>query len=287
MEYVLEVNNLTKEYKDFKLDDISLKIPKGSVVGLIGENGAGKSTFINSILNINEPEKGEVKIFNKNINEHEKDIKEDIAVIFDKSHYSEYMNAKLIGKMLSKIYKNWDNEKYYSLLENFDLPVNKKIKKFSKGMKMKLEFALALSHNPKFLILDESTSGLDPVFRDEILELLRSYTENEENSILISSHITSDLDKISDYIAFIHEGRLQFIKEYEDIHDNYGVLSCKKDFFDSLSPDDIVFYRKEAFSYKVLVKNRMELMNIYKDLIIENASVEDVMLFYIKGEKVQ
>lgn len=287
MEYVLEVNNLTKEYKDFKLDDISLKIPKGSVVGLIGENGAGKSTFINSILNINEPEKGEVKIFNKNINEHEKDIKEDIAVIFDKSHYSEYMNAKLIGKMLSKIYKNWDNEKYYSLLENFDLPVNKKIKKFSKGMKMKLEFALALSHNPKFLILDESTSGLDPVFRDEILELLRSYTENEENSILISSHITSDLDKISDYIAFIHEGRLQFIKEYEDIHDNYGVLSCKKDFFDSLNPDDIVFYRKEAFSYKVLVKNRMELMNIYKDLIIENASVEDVMLFYIKGEKIQ
>ncbi|MGN8913859.1 ABC transporter ATP-binding protein [Anaerofustis butyriciformans] len=287
MEYVLEVNNLTKEYKDFKLDDISLKIPKGSVVGLIGENGAGKSTFINAILNINEPEKGEVKIFNKNINEHEKDIKEDIAVIFDKSHYSEYMNAKLIGKMLSKIYKNWDNEKYYSLLENFGLPVNKKIKKFSKGMKMKLEFALALSHSPKFLILDESTSGLDPVFRDEILELLRSYTENEENSILISSHITSDLDKISDYIAFIHEGRLQFVKEYEDIHDNYGVLSCKKDFFDSLSPDDIVFYRKEAFSYKVLVKNRMELMNIYKDLIIENASVEDVMLFYIKGEKVQ
>ena len=287
MEYVLEVNNLTKEYKDFKLDDISLKIPKGSVVGLIGENGAGKSTFINSILNINEPEKGEVKIFNKNINEHEKDIKEDIAVIFDKSHYSEYMNAKIIGKMLSKIYKNWDNEKYYSLLENFDLPVNKKIKKFSKGMKMKLEFALAFSHSPKFLILDESTSGLDPVFRDEILELLRSYTENEENSILISSHITSDLDKISDYIAFIHEGKLQFVKEYEDIHDNYGVLSCKKDFFDSLSPDDIVFYRKEAFSYKVLVKNRMELMNVYKDLIIENASVEDVMLFYIKGEKVQ
>lgn len=286
MEYVLEVNNLTKEYKDFKLDDISLKIPKGSVVGLIGENGAGKSTFINSILNINEPEKGEVKIFNKNINEHEKDIKEDIAVIFDKSHYSEYMNAKIIGKMLSKIYKNWDNEKYYSLLENFGLPVNKKIKKFSKGMKMKLEFALALSHSPKFLILDESTSGLDPVFRDEILELLRSYTENEENSILISSHITSDLDKISDYIAFIHEGKLQFVKEYEDIHDNYGVLSCKKDFFDSLNPDDIVFYRKEAFSYKVLVKNRMELMNVYKDLIIENASVEDVMLFYIKGEKV-
>ena len=287
MEYVLEVNNLTKEYKDFKLDDISLKIPKGSVVGLIGENGSGKSTFINSILNINEPEKGEVKIFNKNINEYEKDIKEDIAVIFDKSHYSEYMNAKLIGKMLSKIYKNWDNEKYYSLLEKFDLPENKKIKKFSKGMKMKLEFALALSHNPKFLILDESTSGLDPVFRDEILDLLRSYTENEENSILISSHITSDLDKISDYIAFIHEGRLQFVKEYEDIHDNYGVLSCKKDLLDSLSPDDIVFYRKEAFSYKVLVKNRMELMNIYKDLIIENASVEDVMLFYIKGEKVQ
>ncbi|WP_290776421.1 ABC transporter ATP-binding protein [Anaerofustis sp.] len=285
MEYTLEVNNLTKRYKDFEIKDISLNIPKGSVVGLIGENGAGKSTFINSILNINCPEEGEIKIFGKDLRMYEKEIKEDIAVIFDKSHYNEGFTPKFVGKMLSKIYKNWDGEKYSALLKEFNIPENKKIKKFSKGMTMKFEFAAALSHNPKFLILDEATSGLDPVFRDEILDILRDFTEDEEHSILISSHITSDLDKISDYIAFIHEGRLQFIKTYEDIHDNYGIISCKKEFFDNLNSDDIVAYKKETFGYKVLVKNRIEIMNIYKDLNITNASIEDVMLFYIKGEQ--
>lgn len=285
MEYALEVKNLTKEYKDFAVKDISLKIPRGSVVGLIGENGAGKSTFINSILNIVKPNEGEIAILGKNLYTYEKEIKEEIAVIFDRSHYNENFKPSFVGKMLSKIYKNWDNEKFYDLLKEFNIPIDKKIKQFSKGMKMKFEFACALSHNPKFLILDESTSGLDPVFRDEILEILRDFTMEEEHSILMSSHITSDLDKIADYIAFIHDGKMQFIKTYEDIHDNYGVISCKKEFLENLSKEDIVAYKKETFGYKVLIKNRMEIMKVYKDLIVENASIEDVMLFYIRGEK--
>ena len=285
MEYALEVKNLTKEYKDFAVKDISLKIPRGSVVGLIGENGAGKSTFINSILNIVKPNEGEITILGKDLYTYEKEIKEEIAVIFDRSHYNENFKPSFVGKMLSKIYKNWDNEKFYDLLKDFNIPVDKKIKQFSKGMKMKFEFACALSHSPKFLILDESTSGLDRVFRDEILEILRDFTMEEEHSLLMSSHITSDLDKIADYIAFIHDGKMQFIKTYEDIHDNYGVISCKKEFLENLSKEDIVAYKKETFGYKVLIKNRMEIMKVYKHLIIENASIEDVMLFYIRGEK--
>ncbi|RGD75605.1 ABC transporter ATP-binding protein [Anaerofustis stercorihominis] len=285
MEYALEVKNLTKEYKDFAVKDISLKIPKGSVLGLIGENGAGKSTFINSILNIVKPNEGEISILGKDLYTYEKEIKEEIAVIFDRSHYNENLKPSFVGKMLSKIYKNWDNDKFYNLLKEFDIPVDKKIKQFSKGMKMKFEFACALSHSPKFLILDESTSGLDPVFRDEILEILRDFTMDEEHTILMSSHITSDLDKIADYIAFIHDGRMKFIKTYEDIHDNYGVIACKKEFLDNISKEDIVAYKKETFGYKVLIKNRLEIMKVFKDLQIENASIEDVMLFYIKGEK--
>lgn len=285
MEYALEVKNLTKEYKDFAVKDISLKIPKGSVLGLIGENGAGKSTFINSILNIVKPNEGEISILGKDLYTYEKEIKEEIAVIFDRSHYNENLKPSFVGKMLSKIYKNWDNDKFYNLLKEFNIPVDKKIKQFSKGMKMKFEFACALSHSPKFLILDESTSGLDPVFRDEILEILRDFTMDEEHTILMSSHITSDLDKIADYIAFIHDGRMKFIKTYEDIHDNYGVISCKKEFLDNISKEDVVAYKKGTFGYKVLIKNRLEIMKVFKDLQIENASIEDVMLFYIKGEK--
>jgi len=284
MEYALSVKNLTKKYKDFKLEDISIDIPAGSVVGLIGENGAGKSTFINALLNIVKPDEGEINILGKNLEVYEKEIKEDIAVIFDKTHYHPSFTPKFIGNMLSKIYESWDNEKYLTMLNKFNIPVNKKIKGLSKGMTMKMEFAAALSHNPKFLILDEATSGLDPVFRDEILDMLREFTIEEDKTILISSHITSDLDKIADYIAFIHEGKLKFVKTYEDISENYGVISCKKDFMDSLNKDDIASYKKEAFGYKVLVKNRIEIMNVYKDLIIDKASIEDVMLFYIKGE---
>lgn len=281
----IEIKGLNKSYKDFMLKDICLSVPEGSVMGLIGENGAGKSTLINSILNVAECGYQEMNIFGKDIREHEKELKEDIAVILDGAHYNLEFTPAFIGKILSRVYQKWNMDLYYDYLERFDIPLKKKLKTFSRGMKMKLEFAIAFSHDAKLLILDEATSGLDPVFREEILELLRKYTEEEDHTILMSSHITSDLDKIADYIAYIHNGELLFVKTYDDVHENYGIINCNKETFEALNKDDIVSYRKEAYSYKVMVKNRLELQKAIKGLEVEKASIEDVMLYHAKGEK--
>lgn len=286
MELALEINHLTKKYQDFSIKDVSLQIPKGTIMGLIGENGAGKSTIINTILNITKKDAGEIKIFGKDVYVYESMIKEDIAVIFDECHYNPNFKVTTIGKIMAKIYKNWDQSVYLEYLEKFNLPKNKKIKDFSKGMKMKLSFAVAFSHHPKLLILDEATSGLDPVVRDEVLDILKDYIMHDENAVLISSHITSDLDKIADYISFIHDGELLFTKTYEDIQDNYGILRCGKKLFETLNPEDIIAYKKETFEYRVLIKNRQDFSRVYQDAIIEKADIEDIMLFYIRGEQV-
>lgn len=202
MKQALHIKNLTKKYKDFTLDHISLDLPYGMILGLIGENGSGKSTLINSILNIVKADYDEVHILGQDLKSQEKEIKKEIAVIFNDSHYGENLTPLFIGKMLSGIYTDWDQKKFTDYLKQFHLPEKKRLKTFSTGMKVKLEFAAALSHNPKLLILDEATNGLDPVFREEILEILREFTEQEDHSVLISSHITSDLDKIADYIAY-------------------------------------------------------------------------------------
>ena len=287
MEYAIEVRNLTKRYKDFTLDDISFALPRGTIMGLIGENGAGKSTLINSILGIADSESRLTAILGLDMKTHSKKIKEDIAVIFNDSHYDINLTPKIIGHILSKVYKNWDSPLFSKYLERFGLPEKKKIKKFSTGMRVKLEFAAALSHHPKLLVLDEATSGLDPVFRDEILNILRELTEDEDHAVLMSSHITSDLDKIADYIAYLHEGKMQFIKTCDEIRNDYGIITCGQELFDTLSRDDIAAYKKEPYNYRVLVKNRAKLRQIFRDIPMENASVEDIMLFYIKGEKVK
>ncbi len=287
MEYAIEVRNLTKRYKDFTLDDISFALPRGTVMGLIGENGAGKSTLINSILGITDSKSSLTSMLGLDMKTHSKMIKEDIAVIFNDSHYDVNLTPKIIGHILSKVYKNWDAPLFSRYLERFSLPEKKKIKKLSTGMRVKLEFAAALSHHPQLLILDEATSGLDPVFRNEILDILREFTEDETHAVLMSSHITSDLDKIADYIAYLHEGKIQFIKTYDEIRNDYGIITCGQELFDSLSRDDIAAYKKEPYSYRVLVKNRAKLRQVFHDIPMENASVEDIMLFYVKGEKVK
>ncbi|HIX63784.1 MAG TPA: ABC transporter ATP-binding protein [Candidatus Mediterraneibacter colneyensis] len=287
MKYAIEVRNLTKHYKGFALDDISFQLPSGTVMGLIGENGAGKSTLINSILGITDSESELTSMLGLDMKTHSKEVKEDIAVIFNDSHYDTNLTPAIIGKILSKVYKNWDAALFTEYLQRFSLPEKKKIRKLSTGMKVKLEFAAALSHHPKLLILDESTSGLDPVFRDEILEILREFTENEDHAVLMSSHITSDLDKIADYIAYLHNGKMQFIKTYDEMQNDYGIITCGQELFDSLSRDDIAAYRKEPYSYHVLIRNRAKLRQVFQDIPVENASVEDIMLFYVKGEKVK
>lgn len=287
MDYAIQVKNLTKSYKDFTLDNISLDLPCGTVMGLIGENGAGKSTFINSLLNIVNAQYDREIILGYDLKTQEKLIKEDLAVIFSDSHYDLSFTPLFVGKMLSKIYKNWNEKKYLDYLKQFGLPEKKRLKKFSTGMRVKLEFAAALSHEPKLLILDEATSGLDPVVRDEILDILREFTEEEDHAVLISSHITSDLDKIADYIAYIHEGKLRFVKTYDELQNDYGILNCGQELFDSLNQEDIAAYKKEAYSYRVLIKNKLKFRKVFCDVSIENASIEDIMLFYIKGEKVR
>lgn len=284
VENAIQIQNLSKVYEDFSLKNITLNIPKGSILGLVGANGAGKSTMIQSLLGLIRSEYDAIKILGKDLQTQEKEIKEDIAVIYDVSHYNLQYTPKFIGAMLQKVYQNWDVERYHGYLKRFGLPEDKRLKTFSKGMKMKLEFAIAFSHAPKILILDEATSGLDPVFRDEILDLIREFTEEEEHTVMISSHITSDLDKVADYIALIHDGTLQFVKTYDEIRDDYGILHCGKDFFETLREEDIVSFKKEPYEYKVLVKNKNEILRVFPELEMERASVEDIMLFYVKGE---
>lgn len=283
----IEIKNLTKQYDDFTLKDISLNIPSGTVVGLIGENGAGKSTLISSIIGILKSNHTKLNIFDKSIDEDEKEIKNDIAVIFDETHFNLEFTPKFIGLLMSKTYPHWNMNKYNQYLRQFNIPQKKKLKKFSRGMKMKLEFAIAFSHNAKLIILDEATSGLDPIIRDEILTILREFTEEENHTVLMSSHITSDLDKISDYIAFLHHGQLLFMKSYEELHENYGIIHGGKDLVESLNEEDIIGIIKEPYSFSILIKNRLDIQKVFTDLEISRPTIEEIMLFYAKGAKEQ
>ena len=286
MKQALHIKNLTKKYKDFTLDHISLDLPYGMILGLIGENGSGKSTLINSILNIVKADYDEVHILGQDLKSQEKEIKKEIAVIFNDSHYGENLTPLFIGKMLSGIYTDWDQKKFTDYLKQFHLPEKKRLKTFSTGMKVKLEFAAALSHNPKLLILDEATNGLDPVFREEILEILREFTEQEDHSVLISSHITSDLEKVADYITFIHNGKLIMTVSKNDLVYNYAVMRCKESQFLALDPKDILAYRKRDFQIDVLVSNGKEAQRKYKGVVIDHVSVDEIMLLLVKGERV-
>ena len=284
MKQALHIKNLTKKYKDFTLDHISLDLPYGMILGLIGENGSGKSTLINSILNIVKADYDEVHILGQDLKSQEKEIKKEIAVIFNDSHYGENLTPLFIGKMLSGIYTDWDQKKFTDYLKQFHLPEKKRLKTFSTGMKVKLEFAAALSHNPKLLILDEATNGLDPVFREEILEILREFTEQEDHSVLISSHITSDLDKIADNITFLHQGHLVFSKNKDMLLEEMGVLKCPLSKLSNLPKDQAVRYRKNQFGAEVLLTDKKKFLQENPSAIVDPVSTEEIMLFYARGQ---
>lgn len=286
MEQAITLRNLNKNYPDFKLNNINLDVPKGCIMGLIGENGAGKSTIINLLLNEIKEESGSICINGLDLKEHEKEIKQDIGVIFDECNFIETFKVKNLNVILSNIYKNWDTDYYYELIRRFSLPENKKIKAFSKGMKMKLNFACTLAHRPNLLILDEATSGLDPIMRDEILLLLQEFIQDENHSVLLSSHITTDLEKIADYITFLHNGQILFSKTKDELLYSHGILRCGQEVFSSLHKEDMVAYRKEDYEWKVLVENRELIRKKYPNAIIDQATIDEIMLFHIKGEKV-
>ena len=281
----LEVKNLCKKYSEFELKNINLKLPKGMIMGLIGENGAGKTTTIKSILNLINIDNGEIKIFGLNIKENEKKIKEDIGVVLDDAFFSEYLNPADINKIMNKIYKNWDENLYYKYLEDFKLPKNKISKEFSSGMKMKLKIAVALSHHPKLLILDEPTSGLDPVARSEILDIFQDFIQNEENSIFVSSHITSDLEHIADYITFINNGEIVLSKTRDELLEKYGIVKCSKSEFEKIDKNDYVKFKVNRYEYDVLVEDKAKFKRKYEFKIIDKPTLDDIMLIYIKGEK--
>ena len=285
MENILEINNLSKKYDNFELKNVNIKLPKGMIMGFIGENGAGKTTTIKSILNIVNRDSGGIKIFGLDNIENEVKIKEDIGVVLDDSFLSEYLNPTDINKIMKNIYKNWDEKLYFKYVEDFKLPKDKISKEYSSGMKMKLKIAVALSHHPKLLILDEPTSGLDPVARSEILDIFQDFIQDENKGIFVSSHITSDLEHIADYITFINEGEIIFTKTRDELLENYGIVKCTEEDFKKIDKKDYIKYKKNRYEYDVLIENKYEFKKNYDISVIDKPSLEDIMLIYIKGEK--
>lgn len=283
MNDALTISGLAKTYKDFKLNGVSFSVPCGSIVGLIGENGAGKSTTINAILGLIQKEAGSICILGKE--QIDSEIKEQIGVVFDGNNYPEILSPQKLNRVMKEIYHSWDEHTFQNLLRKFSLPADKLIKQFSKGMKMKLAIAVALSHNSKLLILDEATSGLDPVIRDDMLDILLDFAQDETHSILISSHITTDLEKIADYIVFIHEGQVVFSKPKDDLTEQYGIIKCGAAQFDALDKSDIIVYRKMDYEWQVLIADRDAMKKKYPKALIEPATIDEIMLLYVKGER--
>lgn len=277
----LYIRNLSKKYDSFFLDNINITLPKGSIMGFIGENGAGKSTTIKLILELIKRDSGEIKIYDLDNRENPSDLKQNIGVVLDECSFPENLTIKEIRIILKNVYKNWSEEDFSKYIQKFELPMQKKIKEFSKGMKMKLSIAVALSHKANFLIFDEPTSGLDPVVRDEILDVLLDFIQNPENTIFMSSHITSDLEKIADYITFIHKGKIIMSEPKDEIIYNYGILKCTNDEFEKIDKSLIKGYRKNNFGVEALVLKK----DFDRDFIVDNASIDDIMVYIIRSEK--
>ncbi len=282
MKNILEVKNLQKSYSDFVLGPISTHFPGGVIIGLIGENGAGKTTFIKSLLGIIQSE-GSIQIFGRDMNEEAREIKEDIGVVLDNSFFPEVMTANDIHKIMKNLYKNWDPGLFFSYLDKFSLPRNKAIKTLSKGMRKKLEIATSLAHHPKFLILDEPTSGLDPIVRKEVLDLFLDFIQDEEHTILLSTHITSDLEHIADYILFLDKGHIVLEETRDDIMDNYGILKCGIEEFSSIKKEDVIRFLKNKYGYEILVKNSQVLKKKYPKMILDKITLEELMVLLVKG----
>ncbi len=285
LENAIEITNLTKKYDGFTLDNISFNVPVGSVMGFIGQNGAGKSTTIKSVLNIIPKDSGSIKLLGLDNLENERLIKENIAVVFDEMPFHQTFTAAQLNKVFKGLYLKWDEKVFFDYLDRFQLPRNKKLKDFSKGMKMKLQIATALSHHAKLLVMDEATTGLDPIVRNEILDIFREYMKDENNTVLMSSHITGDLDKIADGVTFIDKGKILLSGYKDEILDNHGIIKCSLDDYKSIDKEDIISARMSEYSAEVMVVNKNECKRKYSGLLMEKTNLEEIMLFYVNREK--
>lgn len=279
----LEIKNLSKTYPGFCIDNISFSLPSGCIMGLIGENGAGKSTTIKLIMDTISRDQGEIFVLGKNNKKNFNAVKEDIGIVLDEAYFPESITPKQVNSIMKRTYKRWDEKYFFDLLNTFSLPLKKVFKDFSRGMKMKLAIAVALSHKPKLLILDEATSGLDPIVRDEILELFNDFTRDENHSILISSHIVSDLEKLCDYIAFLHKGKLIFCEEKDRLLEKYGVIRCGKAQYSTIPQDAILGSVSSDYGVEALV----ERDKLPYGFDIEQTSIENIIIFLAKEAKQQ
>ncbi len=282
----IEISGLCKSYGDFALEDVSLTLPGGSIMGLIGENGAGKTTTIKCILNLVRRDAGSITLMGYDNLTQERQAKAEVGVVLDECFFHDTLRPRDIHTILSRVYQDWDRELFESYLKKFQLPEGKFIKEFSRGMKMKLSLAAALSHHPKLLILDEATAGLDPVVRDEILDEFLGFIQDEEHSILISSHITSDLEKVADYITYLHQGRVVLSEAKDVLQDNYGRVGCTASDLLAMDPGDVVQVRKGSYGCEALVRDRAAFHKKYPQMMVEPISLEDIMLLIGKGEPI-
>ncbi len=283
MNDIVCIKGLNKAYDDFKLSNININIKEGKIVGIMGENGAGKTTTIKSLLNLINIDSGTINIFGLDNKKNERQIKEKISVVLDNSFLPGYYDLIDINRVMKDMQKNWNEKVFFDYCNKFKLPTNKIIKNFSKGMFIKMKIAVALSTNPKLLILDEPTSGLDPIARSDILDIFSEYVNGTNNSIFISSHITTDLEKIADSIILIDNGTILFDKTRDELLNNYLLIKCSEDEFNKLDKDKYIKYKKDRFEYKVLVDKKFS--SEYKFENINKATLEDIMLLYTRGDK--
>ncbi len=278
---VLEIRDLTKSYGGFTLDGLTLALPSGCIMGLVGENGAGKSTTIKLILDMIRRDAGSISIFGIDDRSRMAVLKEDIGVVLDEAGIPECLTAAQAGRVMRSTFKNWSDREYGRYLERLSIPDNRKFKEFSRGMKMKLCIAIAMSHDPKLLIFDEATSGLDPAARDDVTDMLCEFTRDESHAVLMSSHIVSDLEKICDYIAFLHEGRLLLCEEKDMLFERYGLVHLSDGALSELAPSAIMGSRRSAYGAEAIVRRDQAP----KGADIRPISIEELFVFMVKGDR--
>lgn len=281
----IAIKALTKRYKDFTLDQVSFHVPKGSIMGFVGENGAGKTTTMKAILDLIQIDSGEIRIFGENVGELSIEMKSQIGVVFDGSSLHDNLNIKNVNLVMKNIYQNWEEDTFFQYVKRFELPEKKIMKEYSRGMKMKLSIAIALSHQTKLLILDEATSGLDPMVRDEILDIFLEFIQDEEHTILLSSHIISDIEKIADYVTFIHHGRIIFSESKDDLIYQYGVVRCRKEDVAGIDASYVIGVRENSFGAEVMIKNKDNFVRQFRQYSVDKTSIEEIMLFISRGKE--
>ena len=285
MKNVIELKNVSKDYGDFKLDNISFEVPEGCVCGFIGQNGAGKTTTIQLILDTIARDSGEITLFGKSIDGDSASLREDIGLVFDEMGFHEFLTAKQINTIMKNVYKNWDEALYFDYLKRFSLPSKKACGSFSRGMRMKLQIATALSHGDKLLIMDEPTSGLDPIVRNEMLQIFREYVVKEDHTILLSSHITGDLEKLADEVVFIDGGRIVIKGNKDEILEKHGIIKCKKEELAGIDKELIVSYELSSMGAEILVNDVNTARKLYPNMVIEQAGLEEIMIYYVNSMK--